>query len=48
MDTDERLAKLEQRIEAIETVITEAREKLTAWAQTPAARKLAKMFGVIL
>lgn len=48
MDTDERLAKLEQRVEAVENVINDVRAKVTAWAATPAARKLVKLFGVTL
>lgn len=47
-DTDERLARLEQRVEAIEAVIGDVRAKVTAWAATPAARKLARMFGVTM
>lgn len=48
MDTDERLARLEQRIEAIEAVISDVRAKVTAWAATPGARKLIKLFGVTM
>jgi hypothetical protein len=46
VDTDERLARLEQRIEAVETVINDTRNKVIAWSATPAARKLVKLFGV--
>lgn len=48
MDTDERLAKLEQRVEEIEKLIQLGREKLDTWAKTPAARKLAGMVGLKL
>jgi hypothetical protein len=44
--TDERLARLEQRVEAVETLIEDVRAKISTWAESPAARKLAKMFGV--
>lgn len=47
-DTDERLARLEQRVEAIERVISDTRDKIAAFAATPAARKVARMFGVTL
>jgi hypothetical protein len=46
VDTDERLAKLEQRLDAIESLVADVRTKITAWTATPGARKLIKLFGV--
>jgi hypothetical protein len=47
-DTEERLAKLEERLETVERVLADARDKFDAFANSPAAKKLAGMFGVKL
>lgn len=47
-DTEERLSKLEARLEKVETTVKWAEEKLTAVAKSPQTSKILKMFGVDL
>ena len=48
MSTEERLARLEERIEALEQIIGQAKEKLAAAAGSAAGKKVLAVLGVRL
>jgi hypothetical protein len=48
MTTEERLSKLETRVQIVEELVQTAQAKLEAFAASPAAKKIASMFGVQL
>lgn len=48
ISTEERLSRLEARVEAVEALLADAKAKVEVFTRSPGARKLAALLGVRL